>query len=88
MASLAGRDKSSTTGINLANIHAETGLNPMTVSPTKIRAALDEREEPVPTRDLWRIPLLEKLLSQKCDMNVHCEKTDAINSLIENLCIS
>ena len=88
VASLAGRDKSSTTGINLAKIHAETGLNPFTVSPKKVRVALEEREETVPTQDLWRIPLLQKLLTQRCDLVVSCDNTDEINSLIDSLCIS
>ena len=40
VASVAGRDKSSTTGINLAKIQAETGLNPFSASPRVIRQAL------------------------------------------------
>ena len=88
VASLAGRDLSSTTGINMAKIQAETGLNPFTARPKAVRHVLEEKEATVPTADLWRIPLLVKLLRQRADMDVNGEKLDAINNLIDSLCIS
>ena len=88
MASVAGRDKSSTTGINLAKIQAETGYNPLVTSPRIIRQALEEREDPVPIADLWRIPLLVKLLKERSDMEVGCVNTDEITEVIDSLCSS
>ena len=88
VANIAGRDKSSTTGINLANIQAETGLNPWTASSREVRLKLSEGEVQVPPTDLWRIPLLQKLLAQRHDMQVNCEKTDELNKLIDSLCTS
>ena len=44
VANIAGRDKSSTTGINLANIQAETGLNPWTATQREVRLKLNEQE--------------------------------------------
>ena len=46
VANMAGMDKSSNTGINLANIQAETGLNPWTASPADIRDFISEKEDP------------------------------------------
>ena len=65
VANIAGRDKSSTTGINLANIQAEMGLNPWTASSMEVRLKLNEGEVQVPPTDLWRITLLQKLLAQR-----------------------
>ena len=86
VARVAGNDKSSTTGINLAKIQAETGHNPAVTSLRVIRQALEEREDPVPPADLWRIPFLTKLINQRSDMELSCSNTNAINDLINNLC--
>ena len=86
VASVAGRDRSSTTGINLAKIQAETGLNPFSASPRSIRRAFEEREETVPPSDLWRIPFLVKLLKQRKDMELNCVNTDKLNDVINGLC--
>ena len=86
VASVARRDRSSTTGINLAKIQAETGLNPFSTSPRAIRQAFEDREVPVPPADLWRIPFLVKLLNQRKDMEVNCVNTDRINEVINGLC--
>ena len=88
VASLAGRDKSSTTGINLSMIQRETGQNPWIAKISAIRRALVEREETVPVNELWRLPLLKKLLTQRKDMENECSNTDNINSLINSLCSS
>ena len=85
VANMAGRDKSSTTGINLANIQAETGLSPWTASPADIRDVISDKEDPVPPSDLWRIPFLEKLLLQRHEMQVNCEDTKEINTHRQSL---
>ena len=88
VASVASRDRSSTTGINLLKIQNETGLNPLSASPRAIRQALEESEPATPMADLWRIPLLTKLLNQRKEMEVGCLNTSAINDLINSLCTS
>ena len=88
VAAVAGKDKSSTTGRNLAKIQAEIGLDPVSANPRVIRQALEEREEPVPTADLWRIPFLTKLLKQRNDMEMNCVNTNQISQLIDSLCNS
>ena len=85
---MAGQDKSSTTGINLAKIHAETGLNPFSTSARVFRQAFEEREPTVPVEDLWRIPFLVKLLNQRKEMEANCANTDNISELIDSLCTS
>ena len=86
VASVAGRDRSSTTGINLAKIQAETGLNPFSASLRAVQQAFEEREEPVPPADHWRIPFLVKLLKQRKDMELNCVNTDKLNDVINGLC--
>ena len=88
VASLAGRDRSSANGDNLTKIQLETGLNPGVAKPSAIRMALVEREETVLVNELWRLPLLKKLLVQRKDMETLCSNTDDINSLIDSLCCS
>ena len=88
VANIAGRDKSSTTGINLTHIHAKMGLNPWSTKSTAIKQALWDREDPVPPREMWRIPLLQKLLSQRHALEVNCKETKDINKLIDSLCLS
>ena len=48
VANIAGRDRSSTTGINLAHIQAETGLNPWNAKSYAIMQELRDREETIP----------------------------------------
>ena len=70
VANMAGRDKSSTTGINLA----ETGLNPCMASPADIRDVISEKEDPVPPSDLWRIPFLMPYKGMRCRLIVKIPK--------------
>ena len=88
VANIAARDKSSTTGINLAHIHAETGLNPWSTKSMAIKQAVWDREDPVPPREMCRIPRLQKLLSQRHALEVNCQETKYINNLIDSLCLS
>ena len=82
------RDMGSTTGSNIARMQQETGLNIWSTTPAKVRDALVETEQPVPVVDQWRIPLLEKLLVQRRNMEVQTEDTKAISEIIDSLCSS
>ena len=82
------RDMGSTTGSNIARLQQETGLNIWSTTPAKVREALVETELPVPEVDQWRIPLLEKLLVQRRNMEVQTEDTKAISEIIDSLCSS
>ena len=67
---IAAHDKSSVTGINLYNISKETGLNSWTAKPNQVKRILQEKVNPSPANELWRLPFLEKLLSgSKLNMN-------------------
>ena len=88
VANLAARDLGSTTGINLAKIEKETGLNPWIASSNEVKIALEQSEVTVPKEDTWRLPLLEKLLLQRNEMEVQVEDTTSLQQLIDSLCSS
>ena len=88
MISIAGRDRSSTTGINLHKLQQETGLNPWVVTPAEVRKAIMEREQEVPEVDQWRIPFLGKLLQRRHELEMSVDDTTEIQGLIESLCSS
>ena len=66
----------------MANIKAETGLNPWTATQREVRLKLNEQEVEVPHTDLWRLPYLQKLLAQRHDIEVNCRKTIEINKIV------
>jgi hypothetical protein len=88
IAALAAQDKSSNTGSNLAKIEKETGLNPRIATPTQVKHVLLEKEDPVPSRDLWRLPFLSKLIQQRYQLDLAGQKTKLISQFIDSLCIS
>ena len=86
VANLVGHDVSSTTGRNLYMLGQETGLNTWTASPIMIRMALQESETVVPDEERWRLPLLEKLLLQRNNLELQVQDTTEVQSLIDSLC--
>ena len=69
-------------------IAIETGLNPWKASPSEIKGVLHEKEDPTPTMDLWRLPLLDKILKQRRTLEYELEEVTKINELIDALCSS
>ena len=66
VARLAARDLRSSVGANLALLQWETGLDPWAIGPGHLRAALVAKDiVVVPDVDKWRVPYLERLLSQR-----------------------
>ena len=88
MAHLAGHDRSSVTGSNLNKIAKETGMNPWNASAYEIQKVLHENENPTPPMDLWRLPLLEKLLKQRRILEYELEDVTEISEIINSLCSS
>ena len=91
VASLAARDVRSNLGANLALIRRETGLDPWVVGPCQLKQALESAElADIPETDRWRIPYLNKLLSQKLEAHyngdLHEEKN--LRSLIDSLVVN
>ena len=88
VANLAARDMGSTTGINMARLKQETGLNPWVASSARVKEALEMSEHIVPEADLWRLPLLEKLILTRSKLELNLDDTSYICELIESLCSS
>ena len=88
LANLVGHDVSSTTGGNLYRLGQETGLNPWTASPLMVRMALQQSDTMVPEEDGWRLPLLEKLLLQRYNLELQVQDTSEVQTLIVSLCSS
>ena len=83
------RDMQTVTGRNLQLIKDLTGLNPWSTSTSKLREAIACSElVEVSPQDVWRLPYLCSLLSQRGEAHAHAmeaeEKafTDLINSLV------
>ena len=68
---LAGRDRLSVTGKNLAMLEEEFGLDPWTQTGNMFKG--NYKGYSIPDADKWRLPLLQKLLIQRRDM-VTCDE--------------
>ena len=86
VANLVSHDVQSTTGNNLARMKQETGLNPWTATPSMVKTALINNEVSVPEEENWRLPLLEKLLLQRHEMENQLQDVKEIQSMIDSLC--
>ena len=84
---LVSRDIRTVTGSNLRLIQDESGQDPWTVSPARVKIALKEAEAvPVPDIDSWRVPYLDKLLQQRQILYYYGHDITTISQLIDNLC--
>ena len=86
LVNIVARDIRSTTGRNLHLIQQETDLDPWVNSGKAIEEKL--LREPVPDEDIWRLPLLCKLLMQRQEMELNLDNTEYISNLIDSLCSS
>ena len=53
-----------------------------------VRMALEQSDTLVSDEDRWRLPLLEKLLLQRYNMQTQLQNTSKIQDLIDSLCSS
>ena len=83
MANMVARDLSTTTGANLRLLADISGLGPWQSGQLEFRDAVMEV-------DKWRVPLLDKLLSQRQTMYYTGEEEELarIDDLINSLCIN
>ena len=84
LASLAGRDRQSVTGKNLAMLEGEFGLDPWCKSGNIFKSKF--KGYIIPDADKWRLPLLQRLLIQRRDMVACDEEVEHITELIDSLC--
>ena len=75
-------DMRTVTGRNIALIRMETGQDPMSASPRKVKCILMESTVPVPEADVWRVDYLAKLL------RVEESAVLRLTALIDSLCIN
>ena len=83
LASLAGRDRLSVSGKNLAMLEEEFGLDPWTQTGNMFKGNYKGYSIPA---DKWRLPLLQKLLTQRRDMVAYDEEVENITELKDSLC--
>ena len=84
LASLAGRDRQSVTGKNLALLEGEFGLDPWSKGGKIFKSKFNGYI--IPEADKWRLPLLQRLLIQRKDMVACDEEVEHITELIDCLC--
>ena len=89
---LAARDMRSSIGSNLALIRQESGgLDPWTVSPGQLKAALVRAEEvAVPLEDAWRVSYLYRLLTERLQhfYSGGKQEEDRVRRLIDSLVLN
>ena len=89
MANIASRDIQTTTGRNLRLVERASGLSAWGAGGDKLKEAIKTLETvQVELVNKWRVPLLDKLLSQRQEL-VYCgEDTEVISDQINSLCIN
>ena len=88
MCGVVAGDVNTTTGQNLSVIRWETGLDPLTASLVKMKAAIVNRLAEVPGEDVWRLQYLCKLLEARGDAYYRGEDSHQLTVLIDSLCSS
>ena len=81
-------DRGSTTGANIYKLEREAGIHTRAVTLTKVKDILLANQQSTLPVDQWRLPLLERLLAERREMEVNVEDTKNISSLIDSLCSS
>ena len=90
MAFFTGRDLRTVTGRNLRFLKDESGLDPWSESPARIKKVLAEMQDEVPIGDEWRLPYLGKLLEQRQRAHYSdcTSETERLSELIDSLCMN
>ena len=86
LAKVVGKDMGSVTGQNLAHLREEFQLDPWTQSVGEFKK--EYTGYMVPEVDRWRLPLLQRLLEQRREMEACGEEVEEMTSLIDSLCSS
>ena len=89
LANLVSRDIRTTTGSNLRAVEEASGHCPWVTSKDRLRDSIIAKETvQVLEEDQWRIPMLDKLLTSRQEMNYlgEVEEVSRISELIHSLC--
>ena len=78
------KDARSTTAGNLSFVSATTGLNCATADKLSIKAALPI--EGVPEGEMWRLGLLDSLLSERTSLEKDSKDVKRVISMLGSLC--
>ena len=78
------KDIQSNTGKNMNWIQNQTGLNPSKVNARVMRN--HKMIEDIPEADVWRIPMLDKLLRKRRELETLLLNTDEVEHLINGVC--
>ena len=88
---LAARDVRSNLGRNLSLVRETTGLDLWVARPGQLRAALNlSGRREVPEMELYRVPLLQKLLGQRLQAHnmTNVEEEERLTALINSLVVN
>ena len=90
MVGVVQRDIITVTGSNIALIRQETGLDPISSFPWKVRLKLADNMSRVPEMDMWRLDYLAKLLTERGEASYRVEDSVVVRltALIDSLCIN
>ena len=86
MSRVAAGDVRTTTGLNLRLIKLETGIDPLSSSAPRVKAALVVNRAPIPDSDRWRLRYLAKLLEARGEAHFLGKDTDNLTVLVDSLC--
>ena len=91
LCNLVSRDLRSTTGKNINFVNTVSRGNVWYDSMSKIKNGLKNfGSASVPEKEVWRVPYLETLLQQRQEWHYRgeIEEEEAVQSLIESLCVN
>ena len=76
------------TGSNITMIRQETGLEPVSSSPWKVKLKLLENMSRIANLDKWRVDYLAKLLTERGEAHYRVEDSAVLQltALIDSLC--
>ena len=88
VANIAAADIRSTTGNNLFNLEKEARMDLTMENLWEMRRVLLDLKILVPNQDSWRLGCLRKFLTEKYELVAIDQDTEALDTLIDSLCVS
>ena len=88
VANIAAADVRSPTGKNLKNMEKEAGMSLTMNNMWEMKRVLIDMRTPVPSQESWRLGCLRKFLTEKYRLLAIDQDTEAVDLLIDSLCVS